>query len=57
MKVLIGYFRNFKSSQPRMAKESSLQLFPIDLFVQEAYRVMKILHNYDGLRRNSSLLT
>ena len=39
-----------------MAKESSLQTFPIDLFVKEAYNVVKILHNYNGLRRNNRSL-
>ena len=28
--------------------ECSLQSFPIDWFVEEAYRVMKILHKYSG---------
>ena len=39
-----------------MTKESSLQSFPIDLFVKEAYRVVKVLHKYNGLRMNNSLL-
>ena len=34
-----------------MAKEFSLQIFPINLFVKEAYR-----KKYNGLRRNNSLL-
>ena len=40
-----------------MAKESSLQFFPIDWFVKEVYRVVvKVLHKYNGLRRKNSLL-
>ena len=39
-----------------MAKEPSLKTFPIDWFVKEAYRVLMILHKYDGLRWNNSLL-
>ena len=37
-------------------KKSSLQTFPIDRFVKEVYRIVKILHKYGGLRRNNSLL-
>ena len=39
-----------------MAKESSRQIFPIDLFVKGAYYIVKILHKYNGLRRNNRLL-
>ena len=39
-----------------MAKESPLQIFPIDLFVKEAYHVVIILHKYNGLRRGNRLL-
>ena len=39
-----------------MAKESSLQIFPIDLFVKGAYHVVKILHKCNGMRRNNRLL-
>ena len=39
-----------------MAKEPSLKTFPIDRLVKEAYRVLMILHKYDGLRWNNSLL-
>ena len=31
--VSIDNLRDFRPSQPRMAKESSLQTFPINLFV------------------------
>ena len=37
-----------------MAKESSHQIFPIDLFVKEVYHAMKILHEYN--RNNNRLL-
>ena len=43
MRVSINNFTDF-----RMAKESSLQLFPIDLFVKKAYHVVKILYKYNG---------
>ena len=36
-----------------MVKESSIQIFPIDLFVKGAYYVVKILYKYNGLRRNN----
>ena len=39
-----------------MAKESSPQVFPIDLFMKEAYHVVKIFHKYNGLRKNNMLL-
>ena len=38
-----------------MAKESSLQFFPIDLFVNRVYYAVKILHKYNGLRMNNRL--
>ena len=31
--------------------ESSLQIFPINLFVKGAYYVVKILHKYNWLRK------
>ena len=40
----------------RIAKESSLQIFRIDLFVKGAYDIVKILHKYNGLCRNNRLL-
>ena len=39
-----------------MAKESLLQTFLIHKFAEKAYRVVTILHKYNGLRRNNSLL-
>ena len=39
-----------------IAKKSLIQIFPIDLFVEEAYHVMKISHKSNGLRRNNNLL-
>ena len=36
-----------------MAKESSLQNLPISWFAKEAYHVVKILHKYNGVRRNN----
>ena len=33
-----------------MAKESSFQTFPVKWYVKEAYRVVKILSKYSGLR-------
>ena len=35
-----------------MVKESSPETFFIDLFVKEAYSVVKILHKYNGLHLN-----
>ena len=34
-----------------MTKKSSIQIFPINLFVKETYHVVKILHEYNKLRR------
>ena len=39
-----------------MTKESS-QIFTIDLFVKEAYHVMKISHKYNGFHGKNSLLS
>ena len=39
-----------------MTKESILQIFPLNLFVKEAYHVVKVLHKYNGLYRNNRLL-
>ena len=39
-----------------MAKESSFQISPTDLFIKEAYHVVKILHKYNGLHSNNKLL-
>ena len=56
MKVSIDNFRDSRRSLSRMAKGSSPQIFPIDLFMKEAYHVVKILHKYNGLRTNNMLL-
>ena len=45
MTVPIHYFKDFKPTQPRVAKESSRQFFPIDLFVKQPYRVVNIYTN------------
>ena len=39
-----------------MAWERSLQIFRIDLFIQGAYHIVKILRKYNGLRRKNRLL-
>lgn len=43
--VSIDNLRDFRTSQPRMAEESSLQTFAINLFVKEAYWFCKIVRN------------
>ena len=42
--------------QTFQTKESSLQIFPTDLFVKGAYYVVKILDKYNALFRNNRLL-
>ena len=42
--VQIDHFRGFTPSQLMIAKEYSLQNFPIGLFVKVDYHVVKILH-------------
>ena len=39
-----------------MAKECTLQMFVINLFVKGDYNVVNILHKYNELRKNNRLL-
>ena len=43
VRVSIDYSKYFRSSEPRIAKESSLQIFLFDLLVKVADHVVKIL--------------
>ena len=45
---IMDYFQWITSEILVMAKESSRQTFPIDLFNKEGYRILKILHNVTG---------
>ena len=56
-RALIAYFRHFRPLYPGMAKESSPQTFPIDLFVKRACHVAKISREYNGWYMYNSLLT
>ena len=56
MRVSTDYFKNVMPSRIRMAKEPSLQMFPVDLFVKGACYVVRRLHKYIGLRMNNRLL-
>ena len=40
----------------RWRRNLPFQTFPVDYFVKKGYRVVKILHKYNRLRRNNSLL-
>ena len=46
MRASIDCLTDFRPSSPRMAKESSLQISLIDLFVKEAYRLVNIVRIY-----------
>ena len=49
---IMDYFQWITSEILVMAKESSLQTFPRDLFNKEGYRILKILHKCDWFRLN-----
>ena len=51
VRVAIHYFKDFRSSKPKMAKKSSLQTFPLHRFFNNAYHFLKILHKGNLLCR------
>ena len=49
-------FQRFYVTITKDGQRISLQIFPFDLFVKEAYYIVEISHKHNGLSRNNRLL-